>query len=38
MPRAAGYVKKGDLVYMNDYVNNVIGAPDAQKRMLYLFK
>lgn len=37
MPKAEGYIKKGDLVYQNDYANNIIGLPDNQERLLYLF-
>lgn len=37
MPKAEGYIKKGELVYQNDYANNIIGLPDSQKRLLYLF-
>ncbi|UTW61578.1 hypothetical protein KFE98_16395 [bacterium SCSIO 12741] len=38
MPKAEGYIKKGDLVYQNDYINNIIGRPDDQKRTVYMFK
>ncbi|MDA0177966.1 hypothetical protein C7H62_1117 [Mesoflavibacter sp. HG96] len=37
MPKAEGYIKKGDLVYQNDYANNIIGLPDGQERLLFLF-
>ncbi|WP_397364131.1 hypothetical protein [Olleya sp. R77988] len=37
MPKAEGYIKKGDLIYQNDYANNIIGLPDNQERLLYLF-
>lgn len=37
MPKAEGYIKKGDLMYNNDYINNIIGLPDNQERLLYLF-
>lgn len=37
MPKAEGYIKKGDLIYQNDYANNIIGLPDSQERLLYLF-
>ncbi|MEL0644381.1 hypothetical protein V6251_08305 [Olleya sp. Ti.3.14] len=37
MPKAEGYIKKGDLIYQNDYCNNIIGLPDNQERILYLF-
>ncbi|MCP4052580.1 MAG: hypothetical protein GY739_05835 [Mesoflavibacter sp.] len=37
MPKAEGYIKKGDLVYQNDYANNIIGLPDNQERFMFLF-
>lgn len=37
MPKAEGYIKKGDLIYQNDYANNIIGLPDNQERLLFLF-
>ena len=37
MPIAEGYIKKGDLVSQEDYINNIIGIPDSQKRTVYLF-
>ena len=37
MPKAEGYIKKGDLAYQNDYANNIIGLPDGQERLLFLF-
>lgn len=37
MPFGEGYIKKGSLVQSEDYINNIIGLPDAQKRTAYLF-
>ncbi|WP_370226914.1 hypothetical protein [Mesoflavibacter sp.] len=37
MPKAEGYIKKGDLAYQNDYANNIIGLPDNQERLMFLF-
>jgi len=37
MPHAEGYIKKGELKYKKDYINNIIGLPDTQKRTMYLF-
>jgi predicted DNA-binding protein (UPF0251 family) len=37
MPIAEGYIKKGELDYHEDYINNIIGLPDSQKRTAYLF-
>lgn len=37
MPKAEGYIKKGGLVYQNDYANNIIGLPDNQERLMFLF-
>ncbi len=38
IPFAEGYIKKGTLNYKKDYANNIIGRPDTQERILYLFK
>lgn len=38
MPMAKGYIKRGDLDYQEDYINNIIGTPDSQERTAYLFK
>lgn len=37
MPMGEGYIKKGKLLYQNDYLNNIIGLPDSQERLLFLF-
>jgi len=37
MPKAEGYIKKGDLAYQNDYANHIIGLPDDQERLMFLF-
>ena len=37
MPMASGYIKKGKLVEKEDYINNLIGLPDKQKRTAYFF-
>jgi len=38
MPFAEGFIKKGELVYQEDYINNIIGRPDTQKRTVYFFE
>jgi hypothetical protein len=38
MPYGEGYIQKGELIRMNDYINNIIGKPDDQVRTLYLFE
>lgn len=38
IPFAEGYIKKGDLEKQKDYLNNIIGRPDDQERMMFLFK
>lgn len=38
MPYAKGFVKKGELIYIEDYCNNIIGRADSQKRTAYFFK
>ena len=37
MPKGKGYIKKGALVAQKDYINNIIGIPDNQKRTVYFF-
>ncbi|PPK94482.1 MULTISPECIES: hypothetical protein [Nonlabens] len=37
VPYAQGYIKKGDMIYQEDYANNIIGLPNDQKRTMYLF-
>jgi len=37
MPIAEGYIKKGALKHQKDFINNIIGLPDNQKRTMYLF-
>ena len=37
MPYAKGYIKKGDLIAKEDYINNIIGLPDNQVRTAYFF-
>lgn len=37
MPLAEGYIKKGGLQSKKDHINNIIGLPDNQVRMMYLF-
>jgi hypothetical protein len=37
MPYVEGYVKKGELQPKADYANNIIGLPDTQERIMYLF-
>lgn len=37
MPKGEGFIKKGELKYKNDYINNVIGMPSNKKVTLYLF-
>lgn len=38
MPFAEGYIQKGDLQHQEDYINNIIGTPDGQERVMYLFE
>lgn len=37
MPMAKGFVKRGELDFEEDYINNIIGLPDDQERKVYLF-
>lgn len=38
MPYGEGYIQRGEMTKKADYVNNIIGIPDNQKRGLFLFK
>lgn len=38
MPICEGYIKKGELQFQKDYLNNIIGLPDKQKRTIYYFQ
>lgn len=38
MPLCEGFIKKGDLIKKVDYLNNIIGLPDGQKRTAYFFE
>jgi len=37
MPKCSGYIKKSELNFKNDYLNNIIGVPDNQERVAYYF-
>ncbi len=37
MPMGKGYIQKGTLNFKEDYINNIIGIPDSQRRMIFLF-
>jgi len=38
MPYGEGYIQKGVLTPQKDYINNIIGIPDTQERLMFLFK
>ena len=38
LPFGEGYVQKGTLSFKQDYINNIIGIPDAQRRMVFFFE
>ncbi len=38
MPWGKGFIQKGSLNFKEDYINNIIGMPDGQRRMMFLFK
>ncbi|WP_075590043.1 hypothetical protein [Labilibacter marinus] len=38
IPFGEGYIQKGELLFKQDYLNNIIGIPDSQRRMLFMFK
>lgn len=37
MPKGEGFIKKGNLNYKSDYINNIIGTPNSKKVTLFLF-
>ena len=37
IPFGEGYIQKGELTFKLDYLNNIIGIPDSQRRMIFLF-
>lgn len=37
MPYGEGYILNNGFKNVNDYINNIIGKPDDQKRMLFIF-
>ena len=37
MPKGEGFIKKGELNYKSDYINNIIGIPSSKKVTLFLF-
>ena len=37
MPKGEGFIKKGNLNYKSDYINNIIGTPSSKKVTLFLF-
>ena len=38
MPKGEGFIKKGNLNYKSDYLNNIIGIPSSKNVTLFLFK
>lgn len=38
MPYGTGYIQRTELVKKEDYIKNIIGTPDSQRRTLFLFK
>ncbi|MBK3516622.1 hypothetical protein [Carboxylicivirga marina] len=38
MPYAEGFIQRGDMSKKNDYLNNIIGMPSDQKRVVFLFR
>lgn len=38
MPYGEGYIQRAEMTKKVDYINNIIGIPDSQKRGLFLFK
>ena len=38
MPYGTGYIQRAELEKKEDYIKNIIGTPDSQRRTLFLFK
>jgi len=38
MPKAQGYIKRGELESKDDYINNLIGRPSDGSQTMYLFE
>lgn len=38
VPFGSGYVQKVTLNFKEDYINNIIGVPNSQRRMMFLFE
>lgn len=38
MPYGEGYIQRDEMEKTVDYINNIIGIPDGQKRVVFLFK
>ncbi|TLX73675.1 hypothetical protein E9993_14550 [Labilibacter sediminis] len=38
LPYGEGYIQKGSLNFKQDYINNIIGIPDSQRRMIFFFE
>lgn len=37
MPYGIGYIQRGELEKKEDYIKNIIGTPDSQRRTVFLF-
>ncbi len=37
VPYGQGFVQKGTFNFKEDYINNIIGVPDSQRRIMFLF-
>lgn len=37
MPKGKGFIQRGIMEEKDDYINNIIGQPDGQRRTLFLF-
>ncbi|WP_430822052.1 hypothetical protein [Carboxylicivirga caseinilyticus] len=39
MPKGKGFIQRSDeMTEKEDYINNIIGTPNAQRRTVFLFK
>ncbi len=37
LPYGIGYIQRGELINKEDYIKNIIGTPDSQRRTVFLF-
>lgn len=38
MPHGVGFIQRGEMTKKEDFINNIIGVPDSQRRTVFLIK